>query len=411
MVMQLDLYTLGVVGLVIAVTIATSFTLLGLVLRGLPALHIWAAAFWTATLGVIVLNTLANWSAPTAMIIGNGLISGANALMLIGLCVHVQVRMPLRYPLALVALYVLGQSYLGIAGAGHPAVDITFAIHSLIWDAWMIWLLLARSPVELRKSCSFTAAVLLIDLCFYLWRLSAITQAGHLATSLTQGPLATLGYIMGALSALLLSTAFTLMLAERLMLDLREQARTDGLTGLLDHTAVLEDGSRMLTQCRRQHRPCSVLMMDLDYFKTINDTWGHATGDAVLIHVVRLIRQSVLPADALFARYGGEEFVIVLPDRSADEATAVAERVRLKVSGSPVPHQPSPIRVTASIGVASDDGENGFNAIVGRADDALYAAKHRGRDCWVCQSTDASQRHSATTAVTSVYGQPGTATG
>jgi diguanylate cyclase (GGDEF)-like protein len=191
--------------------------------------------------------------------------------------------------------------------------------------------------------------------------------------------LTTWNYLFGILSSFLLSTGFTLMLAERLTLDLRRLARTDGLTGLLNRSALIEAGARLVDACRTRGQACSVLMFDLDNFKTINDSWGHAAGDAVLSHFVDVIRSMGLTRDTLFARYGGEEFVLLLPAIEPTQAGVLAERMRAAVAAEPAAFDGRTINITTSVGGATATDAN-FEHLISAADVALYRAKHLGRN-------------------------------
>jgi diguanylate cyclase (GGDEF)-like protein len=191
--------------------------------------------------------------------------------------------------------------------------------------------------------------------------------------------LTTWNYLFGILCTFLLSTGFTLMLAERLTLDLRRLARTDGLTGLLNRHALFETGPRLVDACRARGQACCVLMFDLDNFKTINDSWGHAAGDLVLNHFVVVIRGAGLPPDTLFSRYGGEEFVLVLPAIDPQQVAGMAERMRAEVAAQPATFDTHVVALTTSVGIASAVGAS-FEALVSAADVALYRAKRQGRN-------------------------------
>lgn len=164
---------------------------------------------------------------------------------------------------------------------------------------------------------------------------------------------------------------------------LRESSRRDGLTGLYNRTWFHEAFERMITQAREQGRPLSLLMIDLDHFKAINDEYGHLTGDQCLREAAHRIGRTVHPYDALPARFGGEEFVVALPGQDVRTAATVADAVRQALSGAPCDSEGGPIRISASIGVHTlqpetmDDIDEAFEV----ADRALYAAKAQGRDC------------------------------
>jgi two-component system, cell cycle response regulator len=156
-------------------------------------------------------------------------------------------------------------------------------------------------------------------------------------------------------------------------LRLESLLREDALTGLLNRRAILSHLAGMVSGARRHGHPLSVAMIDLDGFKAINDAYGHATGDEVLVAAVRAMRARLRAEDHL-GRLGGEEFLVILPDTRGDAAATVAEKLREEVAAAP-----GPVRVTCSVGVATWDGETP-DALLRRADEALYAAKDAGRD-------------------------------
>jgi two-component system, cell cycle response regulator len=162
---------------------------------------------------------------------------------------------------------------------------------------------------------------------------------------------------------------------------LREQATSDPLTGLANRRTILEVLDRELARCRRSGAACSVGIVDLDHFKAVNDTHGHAAGDAVLRHAASTMRATVRPYD-LLGRYGGEEFVIVLPGCDAAGARAAAERLRASMAGTAIAVGEVSLRVTCSLGVAVSSAESGWDRdrLLGAADAALYRAKEEGRD-------------------------------
>ncbi|KZC39571.1 MULTISPECIES: GGDEF domain-containing protein [Rhodanobacter] len=376
--MHFDLFTLGVIGAAIGIAISISFTLLGLVLRGLPALRIWATAFWVITVAVLLQGLNENGSL-LSTVVGGGLIALANALMLMGIAIHLRYPLRWRWPLAVTGLFVVCQIHVYLSPPTQTISALMFGGYSVVWDAWMVWVLLWRSPRDMRNTCSFTALIFTIDALFYLLRSVVVLFPQLFAHSPLDQLLTTWNYLFGILSSFLLSTGFTLMLAERLTLDLRRLARTDGLTGLLNRNALIEAGTRLVQACRARGQACSVLMFDLDHFKSINDNWGHAAGDAVLSHFVGVIRGAGLAREALFARYGGEEFMLVLPAIKPAAADALAERMRAAVAAEPALFDGRSIDITTSVGVATAIDAD-FKQLVNVADVALYRAKHQGRN-------------------------------
>ncbi|QEH31794.1 Response regulator PleD [Aquisphaera giovannonii] len=171
--------------------------------------------------------------------------------------------------------------------------------------------------------------------------------------------------------------------ARHLVEILEARAHIDALTGLANRGLLEDRLPREWEGCRRRGQPLSILMADLDHFKSINDTYGHAAGDEVLRRAAAAMAHSVRVSD-LVARYGGEEFVVVAPDCGPETAIDLAERFRLAVAALRIVEHGVPIPVTASVGVASvvaDDLDDATPAaLLKRADDALYHAKQSGRN-------------------------------
>ncbi len=158
-------------------------------------------------------------------------------------------------------------------------------------------------------------------------------------------------------------------------------ATTDSLTGLYNRRQFFRLGEDELERARRYRHPICVLMVDIDHFKDINDTRGHAVGDQVLCTIAKRMLAGLRRSD-IAGRYGGEEFAMVLPETDAAAAAAVVgERLRASVAGSPVDTSAGPLRVSVSIGVAAVRiGQETLLDALSRADTALYAAKHAGRN-------------------------------
>ncbi|HEY9899672.1 MAG TPA: diguanylate cyclase [Pantanalinema sp.] len=161
----------------------------------------------------------------------------------------------------------------------------------------------------------------------------------------------------------------------------QHQAITDGLTGLATHAYFQERLADDLSESLETPSPLSLLMVDLDHFKSINDNHGHQAGDMVLKEAAAMLKESLKPTD-LAARYGGEEFTIILPQTAEDEAFAIAERLRLTLADKEIPISPArSLKVTASIGLASLTPDvTTPKELINRADAALYAAKNAGRN-------------------------------
>ena len=164
---------------------------------------------------------------------------------------------------------------------------------------------------------------------------------------------------------------------------LQDSSRRDALTGLYNRSYFHEGFERLLSRCRQARRPLSLLMVDLDHFKSINDRYGHLVGDDCLRWAAQRIGRTLRPHDALLARFGGEEFVVVLPDHDLRSAVAVAEEVRRSLVAEACESQGVRLRVSASIGVhtIAPDAADDIDDALDTADKALYSAKANGRDC------------------------------
>jgi two-component system cell cycle response regulator len=157
-------------------------------------------------------------------------------------------------------------------------------------------------------------------------------------------------------------------------------ATTDGLTGLVNRRTFNAQLERRLREAQRYGRPLSLVLLDIDHFKKVNDGHGHPAGDAVLRGVARIAQSQARDAD-IVARYGGEEMALVLPETDARGALAIAERIRLAVEKAQHPTEAGPLRVTLSAGVATWPGGGELpEDLVASADKALYRAKQSGRN-------------------------------
>jgi diguanylate cyclase (GGDEF)-like protein len=162
---------------------------------------------------------------------------------------------------------------------------------------------------------------------------------------------------------------------------IERHARTDALTGLNNRFTMEESFEREINRCEQDDIPVSLIMIDIDNFKTFNDQFGHIAGDRALSAVASILKQLFRPRD-LLVRFGGDEFAILLPEVGEDLAITIANRVRKAVRGDTGDSEDSliqiPIRI--SMGVAEHQGGRSLSALLRAADAALYRAKHAGRD-------------------------------
>ncbi|MEM9865615.1 MAG: diguanylate cyclase [Myxococcota bacterium] len=162
---------------------------------------------------------------------------------------------------------------------------------------------------------------------------------------------------------------------------LEEMATTDGLTKCLNKRAFLEELERKLASAKRFQRPLSLIVTDIDHFKSVNDTYGHATGDVVIKELGEILRNVKRDTD-IVARFGGEEFCVLCEETDTEGARLLAERIREELKGTTFQTELGKLNVTASLGVATFHGRKNASSseLFEASDKALYAAKHGGRD-------------------------------
>jgi diguanylate cyclase len=166
---------------------------------------------------------------------------------------------------------------------------------------------------------------------------------------------------------------------EKELSQVSEKVREDQLTQALNRRGLEETYAVEIARCSRKNKPLCMALLDIDDFKQLNDHFGHKTGDDALVHLVAVIRETVRPSDSV-ARFGGEEFVIVLPEAGLDEAMAITSRVQRALTRRFFLANNERLLITFSAGVALHDGSETRDAIIARADAALYRAKRAGKN-------------------------------
>lgn len=172
------------------------------------------------------------------------------------------------------------------------------------------------------------------------------------------------------------------VVALRLSLEeLSNQVRTDPLTGIANYRYFSQALEQEIERTQRSGLPTSLIMLDIDHFKKVNDQWGHEVGNQALVHLSLLLQKSVRKLD-IPCRYGGEEFAVILPDTTLAACLPVAERIRQGIEKSPVDVAGHPMKITASLGITTYWGQQqtSVEELVSQADKYLYQAKQAGRN-------------------------------
>ena len=238
-----------------------------------------------------------------------------------------------------------------------------------------------RRKLELRWGFWLAVPLLLGGLVFLARSVRAVVSPDTVVSELTANSSLNIGSALVFLvTALVFHLALVSLVGARLMSELRRLSRHDSLTELLNRRAMddlLRDEARRTI---RANQPFSVLMVDADYFKAINDRFGHAAGDEALRHLAQILSGLMRDSDRV-GRFGGEEFIVLLPNTSSTEALSAAERLRDALVRRPWAWQGESLRLTVSTGVAAWRGPNDeVDLLLKRADAAMYRAKSLGRD-------------------------------
>lgn len=265
-----------------------------------------------------------------------------------------------------------------------PNYSARVMVNSAVGMVLMSGIALALAPAFHRGGFSaarLTGAFAAVGVLTALWRFTEHALSPRVAGSLIEaGPSDTVVFLYACVGVMFLSLGFVLMHTERAYDDLHRLATVDTLTGVLARSALDEQGEPMLADARRRGRPLSALVLDLDQFKSANDRLGHLAGDQILRHLARQARR-VLRGGDLLCRLGGDEFVALLPNTDGRGAAVVAEHLRQSLVDAPLTLAGEILTIPMSIGVAEFmPGELGVQALLRRADEAMYVAKRAGGD-------------------------------
>ncbi|HEY0065504.1 MAG TPA: GGDEF domain-containing protein [Telluria sp.] len=279
------------------------------------------------------------------------------------------------FPSLALALLVYGAARLGGASPLTLAVVLSL-IFGLLSGVMSLLLLWPRPGVTvLQRIIGANNFVFFVAMALRAW--SGV--ASEDLPAFVSGAAQSFTYVTGYIILIVNGFGFLLLCKEKDDSKLALLATIDSLTGLVNRRAFFEqiEGARMLAA--RQHHPIALMMLDLDYFKRINDRFGHAAGDEAL-RVFSAAALSALREPDLMGRLGGEEFAVALPGTDLAGAMHAAERVRSAVEAAPLPQCGAGYAMSVSIGVVAIDPQEHINAALARADHALYAAKSAGRN-------------------------------
>jgi diguanylate cyclase (GGDEF)-like protein len=303
-------------------------------------------------------------------------------MQLLGLRWFVE-RKPVRHWWPFVAIGIALVTYTILFLGKVPYISNVINIPNILVCAAAAWILIKYGRGPFAAVARVTAMILIADAVVMTFR-AVLTNLFYKQADLTNRGHTDWKWVYSLAAMAFLATCMVMcvlwFVVTELSKELAEQARTDPLTGALNRRAMEDTALRETTRSIRYgHLPC-MIVLDIDDFKRINDTRGHAAGDSVLQALVRQIKPMMRVNDVL-ARTGGEEFTILLPNTTASAGIVAAERVRQTVEALEVPFEDEPIRFTISAGVAQlDPAQGGWEGMMRRADAAMYEAKESGRN-------------------------------
>ena len=300
-------------------------------------------------------------------------------LMLVAASIFLVRPIPWRSPLLCLIVIVIAMGCTTTLADPH---QLRTAVGSGV-NAWLFGMLLwimfnSRNSSQFQFGSYFTGCCAFIISLVCLVRLVTVLMGEHdglLASTLMQR----IYLVSFSLGVLLVSIGFSIMGHEKLVENYRGLAIRDELTGLYNRRFFARTAELSITQAARYGRKLSLLLLDVDNFKRINDTYGHAAGDAVLQDIASLMRKNFREAD-LYARYGGEEFIALINEAEFSDAQKLAERMRQQIEDRRVNFNGHAITYSASFGIAQLCSGESLQQSTARADQALYAAKGEGKN-------------------------------
>lgn len=287
-----------------------------------------------------------------------------------------------RIPVAIFVLLALVDAYFVLAQHDiRTAVILAAIVFAAIYFV-CARLTFSREEGILGNFFWITSSLYLIMAMLMLGRAAYASQVGiEVFESFAAWPVNAYTFMLGAVSQFFISSLFVLMLSYKLNRSLESIATIDSLTGVLNRRGLEDASIKMQDICKRINLSMAVLLIDIDFLKKVNDTYGHLVGDDVLRHIAKVICGILRSSDVL-GRYGGEEFCAFLPNTTESDALGLAERIRAGIEASSIQlGLMVTLKTTVSIGVA-DSVRAGydFKGLLATADSAMYGAKNGGRN-------------------------------
>lgn len=359
--------------------------------RQMPCAKYWAISHLLLSLGTVLQSTQGQVLPYFSIALANVLIASGFYWAWMGMRIFQhRDRFAFLTYLLLVTVLVIAHSVLGLEREG--LIARTVLMSSIVA---VLSLLVAMELLKDKKSLSFSgrfaASVFgIMGIMFALRTVGAglLPEQGNLMSG---GAHTAFTYLVAIVFNILIAFSYVLMLFERLNTQLQNMADTDVLTGLLSRRAFINKMKRVLSRAQHDNTALSFLVLDIDNFKNINDTYGHFTGDELLKKYADVMKECFRTED-IIGRLGGEEFAIAISNIDNAVAIKVAERLRSEIENVTILCNDAPVSTTISIGIADlHQNINGYEALFREADAALYRAKNTGRNrIIIAESQDTS---------------------
>lgn len=378
--MPLDTSTVSFILVLVLCLECGILTALWIIHRNMRGPGYWAFGAFIIAIGVLGFYLRGNLPIPISVLVINAVIYGGFISTWWGSEVFFGRRLPYRLTAVLLAIVVAGLLYFSLVDLDtRPRVIFLMALNAV-----MAGLRSYSMMRELRPGTRFSQLIagipLIVQALCYLAIATVAWRQPPSDAPVMQLSFAGWIFLVPLLLSMLIVFGAVLLVSQTIAVKLQEAARRDALTNALTRRAMDEDAEVEIARSRRHGTPLSLLMLDIDHFKAINDDHGHPVGDAVLRQFSAAIRQCLRRED-VFARLGGEEFCALLPNTPLTGATQLAERIRMAVEELTIEAGSHRLSLQVSLGVASL-GEHGseWPDLVRQADAALYAAKRAGRN-------------------------------
>ena len=341
----------------------------------------WGFALLAASIAAGLLATRGVIPDLLSVVLGNGLLAASIFLMIAAVSAFYINSVPWKLSLACTIFIVFGVIYSLTLEQSQQVRTMITSSGLMVLLGILSWVILkGRSTRKFQFGIYFTSTCVGITALVSFARLVTLLAGddGH-AGLLTDSPMQLIYLASYSINVLLVSVGFSIMGHEKLVEDFQALASRDELTDLYNRRYFTEVAEQEIQRAERYHRDISVILIDIDNFKAINDTHGHEAGDKVIKDIANVMRQNFRETD-LFGRYGGEEFTVLLSETQMPDAVSLSERMREAIIQRLVKFENKEIAYTASFGVAHGQGEVSLNQLLRQADKALYYAKESGKN-------------------------------